>query len=219
MKSGLVLNWEGLFIFLFNRHAAVNPIAANMLNVIAKLEATKLEWSVIRPGIFLDYYVKDLPSYVKQSGIIVDLVNHFAALPGTGETPVPMTWTFDIGKYVAALVGTSDTWERYYYIRGDTPSYGKVVAAAEKGLGVKFAVSYDSVETLRKGEMTDMPAFEGLAAAFGGGEQGMTFVKKLMASNALWIEEGDADYPGPFLNEMFPEIKPVTLEEAWSRVA
>lgn len=88
---------------------------------------------------------------------------------------------------------------------------------ADCRLGTKFNVTYDSVEKLKRGETTELPAqhavypflpkevLHGVAATFG-----------------LWYEEGVLGFePERSLNEQFPEVETWKvkdfLREAWGR--
>lgn len=187
----------------------------------AWLKESGLEWAAVRPGIFLEYYVLGLPSYVKMNGIFVDVSNNVATLPVEGKAELPLTYTHDIGKYTAALLGV-DKWERYYYIQGDKVSFNELLAQAEKAKGAKFDVVYESRETLEKlqaGAVTLSPQRRAALGALGGGLEVVDMMSRVLAGMALAVEDGDVNYEGPFLNDMFPDIKPVTLKDGWKQVA
>lgn len=76
-------------------------------------------------------------------------------------------------------------------------------------IGFKFDVTYDSLKTLRSGNITELPGqtsnyvdypkekFQSMFAGFG-----------------LMFEEGRLNFkPKQTLNDLFPEIKPVSLTE------
>jgi hypothetical protein len=183
-----------------------------------ELRKTNLEWTAIYNGIFLDYYVPGLPSYLSTSSICVDVASNFAGIPGAGNAPVTFTYSYDIGKYVAALLGV-DKWEQDYRITGETKTWNEVVAITEKAKGVKFDVFYDPLEKLEKGQITELPGHKAMYATFGGEEIAKPMVQGIFARFGLWMEEGQLVYKdGPSLNELFPEIKPVGLKEAWEKV-
>jgi hypothetical protein len=93
-------------------------------------------------GIFL---AVDLPFPT----IGVSLREHKAAIPGTGNEPVSLTFTEDIGRYIAAVLKNPDISKNTILrFAGDTGSGNKIVAAAEKHLGLKFEVSYRPAEEL-----------------------------------------------------------------------
>jgi hypothetical protein len=76
----------------------------------------------------------------------------------------------------------------------------------------KFDVTYDSVEKLRKGEMTELPSHPYV----------YPFMPKeifqlYFSHFGLYVTEGLFDFPeGETLNQKFPEIKPMTVREAIS---
>lgn len=85
-------------------------------------------------------------------------------------------------------------------------------------IGVKFKVEYDSVPKMEAGQVTELP---GQVPMYG-------FLPKeilqyMIAVHGLWFEEGVYDLkPKRFLNEKFPEIRPIKVKEllevAWKKV-
>jgi hypothetical protein len=177
------------------------------------LSKTDLTWTAFYNGIFLDYYAPGFPSYVTVFPTAVDVQANAAGIPGSGDYPVYFTHTSDIGKYVVAALGLSK-WEQKYFIVGDKKTWNQVVELGERIKGVKFDVSYDSVEKLKEGRVTELPIHVEKYALFGG-EAAKPFVQATMSLHGLWFTEGDGEYgPGSYLNEIFSEIKPVSLEDA-----
>lgn len=98
---------------------------------------------------------------------------------------------------------------------GDRVTFHQILNAAEKVRGKKFKVTYDSLEKLRKGEVTPIPAnrahadiystpefdaWDVLIAMFAG-------IGAVMASGELNVDEKDA------LNAQFPDIKTIKVVE------
>ncbi|KAF2711411.1 hypothetical protein K504DRAFT_489296 [Pleomassaria siparia CBS 279.74] len=109
-----------------------------------------------------------------------------------------------------------ERWERAYFIAADVKTWNEIVAAAEAGKGVKFDVSYDTTEKLQKGEVTELPGYTTMYEAFGGAEVARPIMQAIFSQYGLWMEEGLFDYKsGTLLNKVFPDIKPLKLEEAW----
>jgi hypothetical protein len=177
------------------------------------LAKTDLEWTAFHNGIFLDYYAPGFPSYVMMFPSAVDVEANAAGLPGSGDYPVHFTHTSDIGKYVVAALELPK-WEKKYFIVGDTKTWDQVVDLAERIKGVKFDVSYDSVEKMKQGSVTELPEHVKKYALFGG-DAAKPFVQANLSLHGLWLAAGEMEYgTGSYLNKMFPEIKPVSLEEA-----
>ena len=68
------------------------------------------------------------------------------------------------------------------------------------------------------GHVTELPGHERVYAEFGGREQGFEIVQGVFATYGLWMEEGLFVGEGRRLNDVFPEVGVMGLEEAW-RVA
>jgi hypothetical protein len=199
------------------RHLQYMPFIAGRFQVMDELRKTDLEWASISNGFFLDYYVPGLHSHLEIVPIYIDVENNAAGIPGSGNMPVTFTYSYDIGKYVAALLG-ADKWENEYSIAGETKTWNEVLAIAEKAKGVKFKVSFDAIETLEKGQVTELPGHDKSYAAFGGRETAMPMVQGIYARFGLWMEEGLFEYQGgPALDKIFQEIKPLGMEDAWKK--
>lgn len=165
----------------------------------------------------MDYFVPGLPTHVNRYPMFVDVDNNAAGIPGTGNEPAYFTWTHDIGRYVAALL-TLPKWDEKYFIVGDNRSWNSIVEIAEEKKGVKFDVHHDPVEKLKTGQVTELPGHHKAYAMFGG-EAAKPMVQGMMAKFGVWYATGVASkYEGAkFLNELFPDIKPLTVEEAWAK--
>lgn len=66
--------------------------------------------------------------------LVMDIENDAAAIPGSGNTPVVLTHTADMAKYVAASLNL-DNWDPGYFVRGDTISWGEVLRLAQEAKG------------------------------------------------------------------------------------
>ncbi|KAF6787294.1 nmra-like family protein [Colletotrichum musicola] len=182
-------------------------------------ETKSLEYTVSHNGFFLDYWGGQAEkSYMASFTFAIDIPNNTAAIPGSGNVPVAFTHTRDVAKFVAAALDL-ERWEPEMFVIGDKVTWNEFLHLAEEAKGTKFAVSYDSVETLKTGHSTELPgqipaypffpkeAYQGMTATFG-----------------LWSADGSFDLPSPgkkTLNEQFPEIKAWTvkaiLEAAWKK--
>ncbi|KAK0705795.1 hypothetical protein B0T21DRAFT_320564 [Apiosordaria backusii] len=186
-------------------------------------QTTSLEYTVFHNGFFMDYWgIPRVKSYLARTPLIswLDIPNNSAAIPGSGETYAHFTHTLDVAKFVAASLDLPK-WEKETFIYGDRLTWNQFLKLAEEAKGVKFDVKYDSVENMRKGEATELPGqvalykylpkevLQGMTSAFG-----------------AWFEEGVFELKPEgqgqgFLNEKFPEVKPMKakemLEEAWGK--
>lgn len=191
------------------------PIASARLQVIEDLKKTDLEWTAIYPGFFMEIIMEGLPTHIKANRLFIDVGNNVAAIPNKGEGKITLTYSRDIAKYIPKLLSLKN-WEQRYFILGEVKTWNEIVAAAEVGKGVKFDVTYDSIEKLKKGEVTELPAHAAVYESFGGREKALPVLQGLFAQYGLWMDEGlFSKHDGTKLNDLFPEIEPLKLHEAW----
>ncbi|OAA59643.1 NAD(P)-binding domain protein [Niveomyces insectorum RCEF 264] len=125
---------------------------------IDALKKTKLEWTYVINGYFLDYFgMPHIKSYLTPMAFAIDIANKTAGIPGTGNDVVPLTYSFDVAKFVAKLLELP-RWDETTYCYGDRLTLNEILALAEKVRGTKFTVTYDPPEKLAKGEITELPA-------------------------------------------------------------
>lgn len=199
----------------YNPEQSGFPPAATKLAAEAELEKTSLEWTLICNGFFLDYWgMPKVKSYLQPTVIILDIAAGMAGVPGSGDTPVVFTYSFDVGKYVAACL-TLSKWEKESYVIGDKLTWNEFVKLAEEVRGTKFNVTHDSLETLSTGKITELPGQQQIYPFFP-----KEALQGMFAQFGIMMDNGQFDFkPKHSLNEAFPEIKPMTakriLEEGW----
>ncbi|KAJ4315043.1 hypothetical protein N0V94_006155 [Neodidymelliopsis sp. IMI 364377] len=182
---------------------------------IKVLRQTSLEWTQFHNGLFLDYYgIPHVESYLVPLVFAVDIANRAAAIPGaTGDESLSLTYTKDLGKFVVAALSLSK-WDEALYCYSDQLSMKEIVKLAEEATGTKFDVTYDSVEKLRSGQITELPSHKPTYEFFP-----KEMLVDLLAKFGLWIVYGIMYRPKTgSLNEKFPEIKTTTAKEiigAW----
>ncbi|KAL1838205.1 hypothetical protein VTJ49DRAFT_2932 [Mycothermus thermophilus] len=195
--------------------AKIFPPSNAKLAVFKALEATSLEWTAVTNGFFVDYFAAPkVPSYQPPMAIAVDIAHNTAAIPGSGDVPVVFTHTWDIAKFVAALVD-APKWERDSYIIGDRLTWNEFVRLAEEVKGAKFTVTHDDLETLRAGRITELPSHPSVYPGFP-----KPVLQSFFAAISVLFEEGVFDIrPERTLNDEFPDIKARSvkdlLELAW----
>lgn len=182
---------------------------------LSALEATFLEYTSVINGFFLDYYVAPyVKSYLGGLTLAIDIANKTAAIPGSGNVPVVLTYSFDVGRFVAALL-TQSSWDKESYIIGDKLTLNEVLAIAEETTGSKFETTHDSLETLKSGQVTELPAHAAMYPYFP-----KPMLQGMLAVFGLLFEQGHFDFkPEKSLNSQFPEIETRKVrdlvEEAW----
>ena len=194
------------------------PPIKTKLDILAALAATTLEYTSILNGYFIDYFVvPKVKSYMPPVALAVDIQHNFAGVPGTGDIPVVFSHTFDVALFVAALLD-QPKWDKESYVIGDRVTWNEFIRLAEEVKGAKFEVVYDSLEKLRRGEITELPSHPGLYPFFP-----KEALQKMFAAFGIMFETGAFDMrPGRSLNNAFPEIKArgvkELLGEAWGTV-
>ncbi|KAM0345691.1 hypothetical protein ACHAPU_006346 [Fusarium lateritium] len=198
--------------------ASYFPIAQAKLNIIAALEATSsLDYTVVLNGYFADYWIiPKVKSYQDPLPLVVDITNNFAAIPGSGNELVTFTHTFDVARFVAALLGAPE-WDRESYIIGDKVSWNQFVQYAEEAKGVKFTIKNDSVEDLKEGKITEMPSHPSMYSFFP-----KPMLQGFLAAFGRMFAEGVFNLQSErTLNQVFPEVKPRNIKdllfEAWGQ--
>lgn len=72
---------------------------------------------------------------------VVDVAHKKAAIPGSGNETICMTYTYDLARYLSAfLADTENKWEETTYFVGDRTTWNDFVKAAE-ALSGKCALS------------------------------------------------------------------------------
>ncbi|KAL8988745.1 MAG: hypothetical protein Q9169_008504, partial [Polycauliona sp. 2 TL-2023] len=128
---------------------------------IAELDKyPQLEYTMVYNGYFMDYYgMPHCESYMLAEVSYVDIAAAKAAIPGSGNEKVTMTYTKDVAKLVRKLIESDEKWSRRTVIAGDVSTLNEIVAAAEQARGVEFEIVNDSLEDLRAGKITEIPAY------------------------------------------------------------
>lgn len=81
--------------------------------------------------------------------------------------------------------------------------------AVLKAIGTKFKVAYDSIEKLKRGEITELPFHTSLYSRVP-----KSLIQGIQSKFALYVVYGFFDMPEEgSLNQKFPEIKTTTVEE------
>lgn len=197
------------------RVAKILSIAEGKVAVLNALDTTSLEYTAVINGFFLDYYVvPHVKSYLSGLTLAIDIANKTAAIPGSGDVPVVFTYSFDIGRFVAALLSQS-SWEKESYIVGDKVTLNEFLAIAEEARGSKFETTYDSVDLLRSFQVTELPAHPAMYPYFP-----KQMLQGMCAVFGTLFEQGFFDLkPEKSLNSQFPDIKTRKVKdlvaEAW----
>ena len=197
---------------LLDRHTATLPLYAGKFKAVEELENSTLEYTRFSNGMFMDYWFAPFVPSAFQANLPcwVDLGNRFAALPGDGNTPMVLTHSQDVGKFVAAVLDLP-RWEKHVYLIGDRLTLSEFLSTAEEALGVEFEKHYDSVDMLERGQCTFSPNFE---ASLPPGLD-LNLMKGMIASSGARQVKGELDLPVKgALNDVFPNLHTLKVRDA-----
>lgn len=100
------------------------------------LKETKLKYTRIFPGYFMDYWgMPNARTRLKPLAYAVDIPNHRAIIPGDGNNVVTFTYSYDMAKFIAKLLGTEE-WPELAYMGGDDLTLNELVKMAEEITGM-----------------------------------------------------------------------------------
>ncbi|GFP60409.1 oxidoreductase BOA1 [Trichoderma asperellum] len=177
---------------------------------MAQLRQTDLEWTRFHVGYFLDYYgMPHIETHLPAPfAFVFDIPNKMAAIPGTGDDLISLTYTRDVAKFVVKALDLPK-WEEETFCYGDKVTWNQVLKLAEEATGSKFNVVYEDLEKLEKGEVTELPS-HATAYAFFPKPLLQTYFSKF----GLYLIAGLFDMPtDKSLNKIFPEVKTTTVKE------
>ncbi|KAK8107510.1 isoflavone reductase like P3 [Apiospora kogelbergensis] len=190
-------------------------LAPGKLSVLATLDATSLEWTAVHTGLFMDYWLMPkIKSYLSPMTFVVDLPHRAAAIPGSGHVPVVFTYSSDIARYVARLVGLPK-WDKDSFIVGDKVTWNEFLGFAEEATGNTFTVVVDSMDKLESGHVSELPGHREMYAS-----APKDNLQAAWSGVCRLCEDGGFDFEAsPSLAESFLDPKPrkvrESLLEAW----
>ncbi|PNP78494.1 hypothetical protein FNYG_08124 [Fusarium nygamai] len=105
-----------------------SPLPDFSAATLAVLSQTELEYTVVSNGHFSDYYgYPKVKTYLRHADFLVDIANETAAIPGSGEDKISFTYSFDVARFVDALVNTDEKWPKNSVIIGEKITANEIV--------------------------------------------------------------------------------------------
>jgi hypothetical protein len=99
------------------------------------ISKTNLEWTQFYNGFFLDYYgMPYIETHLHPFSFVVDIANKTAVIPGTGDELFSLTYSKDLGRFVAAVLDLPK-WEETFCAYSQTTTWNSVVKRAEEVTG------------------------------------------------------------------------------------
>ncbi|KAL7926406.1 NAD(P)-binding protein [Trichoderma austrokoningii] len=194
------------------------PMLAFQRNIVKELRShPNLEWTLFHNGYFMDYFGQPwAPTTMPSEVPFIDIEACQATIPGSGDDLATWTHTTDVAKFVSRAISMKPgTWKEHSWIIGDKASLHEILQAAEKARGTKFTVTYDSVEKLKRGEVTPIPGNKAHAALYSTPEvDAYPLVLSMFAGFGTAIASGHLDVPeGESLNAEFPDVETIKVGE------
>ncbi|KAK9449217.1 uncharacterized protein V1518DRAFT_417426 [Limtongia smithiae] len=178
------------------------------------LATTSLEWTTFHIGYIADYFgIPYIETHMSPLVINIDIANKAAAIPGTGNDLIAFTYSHDVAKFVEAALNLPH-WDDELFCYGDRCTLNQVVKLAQGATASAFAVTYDSVEKLRAGQISELPSHYTAYPYFPKPVLQMVFAKF-----GTYVVSGLFNFPeDKCLNNIFPEINTKSVKEivaAW----
>ncbi|EGD97142.1 hypothetical protein TESG_04556 [Trichophyton tonsurans CBS 112818] len=173
----------------------------------------QLTWTLIRVGIFLDHLTMPFnpkPTYITPYWVFVDIEHEECVFPGDGSQPLVLTHSTDLAAYIECLVGLpANEWPRESLVASNKLQVKDLQDLIKKNTGREFRVTYDSVESIHKGQITlltsNRPVFDDPL-------KGKLF-KEVEVQVMLSMLSNAHDLPGKNLAELFPEVHVTNIED------
>jgi len=191
--------------------AKVDPYASFWVESAAALAKTELQYTRFAVGFLMDYWgMPHIDTTMARFQWAVDVENGVAAIPGTGDEKLSMTYSRDLAKFIVRLLDEKD-WSEQSAVVGQDVTFNQIVGWAEAATGRKFKVSYDSVESLEEGKIT--PLSDEMAS-----QQLFMDMSVLFGQMAVKGYILVSDEKGYRLNEKFPELEVLTVQDMIKQV-
>ena len=177
-----------------------------------------LEYTIFETGIFMNYLAVGTPGlgHLKPIKFLFDVENGTAQIPGDGSAYMVYTSAEDVGKFVAASLDW-EKWPEYSQMIGDRLTLSEVLKLAEAVRGpLSRGVYFCELRVLTgfvgkpfDATYTPKEVYEGIIA-----KEIEPSWTKFSAQGCLEIvTHQQGPYTGSNLNDAFPEIRPVRVEE------
>ncbi|KAH6989782.1 hypothetical protein BKA56DRAFT_514394 [Ilyonectria sp. MPI-CAGE-AT-0026] len=191
----------------------LSPLARYVFEAIDELEKTKLAYTRIANGWFLDYYGMPVwKSHLEPWINILNMKSKWAVIPGDGSIQCSFITSQDMSRFVARLMDLPK-WNTVSAITGNTLSYNELVEMAEKARGCKFQIGNDSQEKLKSGKISFFPDYPPI----GHGEGDEAFFAMIHYQASLGRYLVPREYPP--LDSEFPDLRITTplevMETGW----
>ena len=114
-------------------------------------QQSEVEWTLVNQGWFMDYFVPDEKTYMKNLYPIWPLNvsdgGWKATVLGSGDEKVAWTCARDVGKALVRLIETKE-WDRHIYLAGEISTWKEAIRILEEHKGRDFEKDSKSTEQI-----------------------------------------------------------------------
>ncbi|KAJ5973360.1 hypothetical protein N7481_010570 [Penicillium waksmanii] len=191
----------------------IDPSIQFWLDAANRLKSSSLQYTRVIPGFFMDYWgMPHVKTNLQPYRFGIDISSRIAAIPGDGNDVICMTYTYDMARYLIKALDL-DEWPEFSIVVGDQITYNQILAIVEKILGEKFLVTYDSVDQVAAGNVTNPPMPSDLGYSQEEITEATALVSRLTVNGVFELPKENR------LNTLFPDVQPLTmrklLEDSW----
>ncbi|WYZ46748.1 hypothetical protein EsH8_IX_000973 [Colletotrichum jinshuiense] len=185
--------------------AKSEPYAMVWVRAAEALKASGLQYTRFVNGFFMDYWgmphIKShMPSYIW----VFDIANSRAAIPGTGENVISVTYTIDVARFVVRSLEVDD-WPEFSIVVGTDLTLLEALAMIENVRRKTFSVTYDTEEDLQQNKATVWGGYDGVPTEELAGLNAM-FGRMAVGGHLMMPRENR-------LSDKHPDIRPLTVKE------
>ncbi|KAJ5225418.1 hypothetical protein N7468_006643 [Penicillium chermesinum] len=189
----------------------IDPSIKYWLDAANRLKSSSLQFTRVVPGFFMDYWgMPNIQSNLQPYSFGINIAKHSAAIPGNGDDVICTTYSYDMANYLVKLLDL-DEWPEFSVIVGDEVTYNQILKMAEEFTGTKFEVTYDSVDQVNAGNVTIPPNPPGTKYSEEEMREVTALVSRLTVNGVFELPKENR------LNELFPDIHPITMKELLER--
>ncbi|KAJ4136542.1 hypothetical protein NW768_004158 [Fusarium equiseti] len=115
--------------------APENEFTAGIIRAGGALKNSGLQYTRFAIGIFMDYFgIPNIPSNLSPFIWGVDVARRCAAIPGSGNEIMAMTYSRDVARFIGRLLEDED-WPEYSIISGSDTSFNEILHLAQECTG------------------------------------------------------------------------------------
>ncbi|CAH0014482.1 unnamed protein product [Clonostachys rhizophaga] len=115
--------------------AEENDFTIEVLRAVDALRESGLQYTRFAIGVFMDYFgIPNIPSHLKPFVWGVNIAKRRAAIPGSGDEILSMTYSKDVARFIERLLEDGD-WPEYSIVSGSDTSFNQILTLAQEYTG------------------------------------------------------------------------------------